>query len=309
MNWRRLAAFAAVSLFATAGVAADPPDAKQLQAAISASAELFAKAFTDRDAAALALLFTPEAECIDSDGTVFHGRKAIEAEYAARFAVAPKGAMTIAVTSIRPIAAGVVVEEGVSTFRPAAAEGVASRTRYTALHIHQSDDSWLVASVRELSEPEVSSHDRLQELAWLVGKWREDSGGRSLDTEWTWSEDGNALVSRFTLRGVDPKSRSGTHRVGWDAERKQFRSWVFDADGGAGEGWWARGADGSWSVPMHGVNAAGTRVSSVLTYVRDGVDTLTIAQQQRIVGDESLPAISSRVVRQPPQPTVPAAKK
>ena len=49
---------------------------------------------------------------------------------------------------------------------------------------------------------------------------------------------------------------SGTQQVGWDPIRQQIRSWVFDADGGYGEGIWS--LEGTlWMVQARGVHADG----------------------------------------------------
>ena len=39
----------------------------------------------------------------------------------------------------------------------------------------------------------------------------------------------------------------GTQRIGWDPLTKQFKSWVFDANGGYGEGLWMRQGD-QWVI-------------------------------------------------------------
>jgi uncharacterized protein (TIGR02246 family) len=275
--------------------------AEALQAAVTQSANRYTEAFAKQDAQAIAALFTKEAEYIDASGTIFHGRDAIEAELIATFAAGAHGTIDIELISIRPIADGLVVEDGVSTFR-AKDNGTSTHTRYTALHLRQSDGSWLMASVRQLDEPTTSAHDRLTSLAWLLGRWREEQSGSVVTSEWAWTEDGNALVSQFSMRDAHDHVKTGTHRVGWDAERKQFRSWIFDATGAFADGWWTLADNDLWSVSLHGVDAEGARVATLLTYARDGADTLVITQDQRTRGGATLPSISSRVVRQPPAP-------
>ncbi len=283
------------------------PDATDLQKIVTAAADQFAKAFEARDAKMLAALFTVEAEYIDGDETVFHGRSAIEAEYTASFATDPAGTLDIDLLSIRPIAAGVLVEDGLSSFRPKAS-GPSVQTRYTATHVKQADGTWLLASVRELGSPIMTPHDRLEVLAWLVGRWREDVDGSVINTEWKWTEDGNFLVSDFSVKRLGDTEWKGTHRVGWDAERKQFRSWVFDSAGGAAEGSWCANEDGGWSVTITGIDPEGVRVSSVLSYLADGADAIVVAQEQRVRGGVTLPGTSHRVVRQPPTPGSAAPK-
>lgn len=276
-------------------------DAAALQAVVEQAVERFSQAFKDRDPKALAELFTPEGEYVDTLGTVFHGRGVIEAEYASTFQVTPPGEIEVEIISIRPIAQGVFVEEGVATFHPTEEEAV-SRTRYAATHVKQTDGTWLLASLREWDSPDLTPHDRLKTLSWLEGAWREEVGGTSVRTEWKWSEDGNFLISEFSIRDSQGISLKGTQRIGWDGERRQFRSWVFDSTGGSAEGWWAEGNDGTWSVQLSGVDAHGARTSGMLTYFHDGGDGLVVTQEQRTRGGIHLPSITHRIVRQPPLP-------
>jgi len=291
---------------ATDAVAADP-DKAAIEASVAQAVDRYEKAFKARDAKAIAALFTPEAEYVDSLGTVFHGRDAIEGEYVANFQVDPPGTIDIEVVSIRPISAGVVIEDGISTFRAEKNEAVTkgaagSQVRYSAMHVRQADGTWLMASVRELDAPVVTPHGRLQALAWLEGNWREELEGTVVETTWKWSEDGNFLLSEFSVKRSGQIQMKGTHRLGWDAERKQFRSWIFDSTGGAADGWWSAVDEGAWSVQLSGVDTSGARISSLATYLRDGADAIVISQEQRSRGGLSLPGNTHRVVRQPPAP-------
>lgn len=301
-------ALLAVGLLSGSTVYAADKQAEALQKTVVEAGEKFAKAFAQQDAKAIAALFTEEAEYVDEAGTVFHGRGAIEDEFTADFAAAPAGSIALELLSIRPIAEGVVVEEGVTTFTPKE-DGQTRHTRYTATHVRQKNGSWLLASVRELEAGAMTPHERLKALGWLIGTWHEEVDGTTISTKWDWSEDGNFLLSEFTIRRTGETVAQGTHRVGWDAERQQFRSWVFRATGAAGEGWWRVNEDGSWTVNLTVIDVSGVRSSSLVTYERDGRDTLVVTQAQIVHGGESLPGSSHRVVRQPPQPQSAAKKK
>jgi uncharacterized protein (TIGR02246 family) len=302
MSLRLMAMLSVLFLVVLACRAADNDAERQaLHAVVSKSAERYVKAFADRDAKALAALFTPEAEYVDASGVIFHGRAAIEAEYSASFQSDPPGKIGIELISIRPIAAGLVVEDGISTFTPKEGD-LTSQIRYTATHVKLANGTWLIASIRELETGRMSPHDRLQALAWLVGKWHEEVKGSVITTEWKWSDDRNYLLGEFSIRHLQGSEWSGTQRIGWDAERNQFRSWIFQSTGAALDGWWRSADDGVWSVSLSGVDADGVRSSTVMSYERDTANSLVISQTQRVRGGESLPAQSHRVVRQPPTP-------
>lgn len=288
-----------VLLFASRPAVAAVEDAATLKKVVAESAKKYEEAFAASDAVALAALFTPEAEYVDASGVIFHGRAAIQAEFAASFEAGVKGKLEIAVTSIRPIADGVVVEEGATTFRPTG-DGQVSQSRYVALHVRGAEGGWLLAAVRELSPPELSPQEQLKSLAWLAGDWREEVAGSVVKTSWRKSDDGVALLGQFTMKDARGETRSGTHRIGWDPERKQFRSWIFESTGGFLEGWWTPNLDGTWTVQLHGTDDEGVRISGAITYSREGADRLTIAQTSRTRGGIGLPPEAHKVVRQPP---------
>lgn len=292
---------------AARAVAADPAVAA-VEKVVADSAARYTELFAKQDAAGIAALFTPEAEYVDATGTVFHGRAAIQAEMAESFRVGPAGTISIEVVSIRPIAEGLIVEEGGSTFTPNDG-GAISQTRYVALHHRQSDGAWLMAGVRELAPADLTPHERLKDLAWLIGDWREEVAGGVTKTSWNWSDDGVALIANFSTRNPEGAEFSGTHRVGWDAERKLFRSWVFDSTGGFADGWWSPEADGTWSVRLVGADADGARLATTLVYAADGAENLSITQRDRTRGGEALPPITVRVVRTPPLPGSATPKK
>lgn len=287
---------------------ADEPDsaAPALEKLVVEAAGRFEKAFAARDPQAIGKLFTEEAEYVDASGLVLHGRDAITAEYTAHFEVSPPGAISVEIVAIRPVAKGVLTEEGVSTFEAPDA-GPTTQTRYTATHVRQEDGTWLIASLRELEDAVMTPHERLKRLGWLIGAWQEEDEATIVRTTWKWSDNENFLLSEFSAREGETVLLEGTHRIGWDAERKQFRSWIFDSNGGAVDGWWTEGDDGVWRVRLSGVDAEGERVQTTATYFRDGADAIVISQEDRSEGSLQLPGSSHRVVRQPPGPQTAAA--
>ena len=83
MKLHRLSVLALLSLGVVLGSlkAQSPSSAKtdpDLEA-VKATAQQYIKAFEERDASALAKLFTEEGEFVDGSDNVVHGRKAIDA--------------------------------------------------------------------------------------------------------------------------------------------------------------------------------------------------------------------------------------
>lgn len=294
----------------TGSACADEPESKSPQQVVEDSAALYIKAFEARDAEAISSLFTEDAEYVDAEGVVFHGRSTIENELAISFEVSPPGQLSLLLTSIRPIADQVIVEEGVSVFtvkEEGDDEATTSRVPYTATHVRQVDGSWKIASVRELSQAEMSPHDQLQALSWLLGAWHEDVDGMIISTEWKWAENNNFLVGEFEIRRSIGRTLTGTHRIGWDAERRQFRSWIFESNGAAFDGWWRANEDGSWSLDTSGVDAQGVRRSSSTTYARDGDNAIIVILEHQVVDGESRGGSAHRIVRKPPPAKINAA--
>jgi hypothetical protein len=83
--------------------------------------------------------------------------------------------------------------------------------------------------------------------------------------------------------------------VGWDPALKQIRSWVFDSDGGFGEGIWEKRGD-RWIVKSKATLPDGRQGS--FTSVLRPLDENSFAWQKltRIVDGEILPNIDEVVI-------------
>lgn len=275
-------------------------DAAELEAIVNKSSEQYIKAFNARNPEDLVALFTPAAEYVDGSGVVFHGHDAILAEFTAFFESTVAGELLIDVTSIRPVADSVIIEEGTSEFRPEN-DGPISFVSYTATHVKQADGGWKLASVRELSEPVRPLREQLKRLRWLIGGWRDESPDAVVDISWRWSDDGNFLLGTFDTKFEGQAARQGSHRIGWDAERQQFRSWIFTTTGVFAEGVWLE-RDGVWEVALSATLPDGTLSSGTIVYERDGEDALIVSQVKRQAAGEPLPDLQARMVRTPPPP-------
>jgi uncharacterized protein (TIGR02246 family) len=262
--------------------------------------EAFVKAFDSGDANALAALFTEDAESVDEDGTVVQGRSAIAQQFAQVFASNPGGKIKISVDSLRFLGPDVAKEEGRCTITPGDG-GPPETDRYTALYVKQ-DGRWLQSYVREHADQEISPHDRLKELEWLVGEWVDESPTAVIATTCRWSDDKNYLLRLYDIKVAGKVAMSGTQRIGWDPVSGQIKSWVFDSQGGHSEGLWSR--DGNrWVVKLSGPLRDGKIYSetNVITFVNK--DMSQWKSVDRTVGGEVVPDIPEFVlVRKPPSP-------
>ena len=132
-------------------------------------------------------------------------------------------------------------------------------TRYTVVYI-KNDGQWLQSAVRDEVAHDLTPHDRLKELEWLVGEWINESQDAIVQTTCKWADDGNFLIREFTMKTHGQPVLSGTQRIGWDPVRGQFKTWIFDTEGGFGEGYWTRNGD-QWVIKAEGVRQDGRHAS------------------------------------------------
>ncbi len=161
---------------------------------------------------------------------------------------------------------------------------------------------WLLGSVREIPDKELTAHEHLKELEWLVGDWVEETEDAVVNSSVAWTDNGNFLLRSFDVRVKGKPALTGTQRIGWDPLTKQIKSWVFDANGGYGEGLWMREGD-QWIIKATGVRSDGrvATATQVLTYVNK--DKLRWKSIDRTLGSEISQDIDEIVmVRKPPQP-------
>ena len=270
---RRLFATSTGALFLlslSAGLQAQDKNAKQVEvdparkkaqaveAAIVETAEQFVEAFNKKDADAVAALFAEKAEYIDADGASVEGRKAIGELFQRGFEASPETQIAMFVDRVRTVGDKIAIEDGYSIVsRPG---GVPSRARYTVIHVREGR-AWKIHRVEENQAGDPTPNERLQQLTWMLGSWIDERPDSVISTNCYWGEGGSYLIRSFEIRSEGEVVQAGTSRVGWDPLHKQFRSWVFDSDGGYATGLWTQ-VDSRWIIKMQGVLSDGSTASS-----------------------------------------------
>jgi uncharacterized protein (TIGR02246 family) len=293
----------ALVLSAGLATAAEPPAMSPDELAVRENAGRYAEAFNAGDAKALAAMWAPEAVYVDSDtGTELKGRAAIEAHFTAQLA-GPRPTIAVDVTSVRFVTPDVAMEDGVVHI--AAADGAMTDTSYSAVSVKK-DGKWLLDSVRETTlPPPPTSFDHLQPLAWLVGEWVDGDDANAVHSMYRWSAEGAFLTNTFTAiteGGIDLR---GTQIIGWDPSEQRIRSWVFDSDGGFGEGAWTQEGD-RWVVQSTSTLPDGRKGSAINVYQRLDDNSFSWKSTARHAGDEILPN-SDEVLVQRVVPTMQSA--
>jgi uncharacterized protein (TIGR02246 family) len=280
--------------------APEPVTRSEDDKAIRAGIEAFSQAFQKNDARTIAAMFTEDGEAVDLEGGTIQGRAALEEHYLSRFAEMPDRKLETRIESIKYLAPGIARETGRTQVLSSDGATV-SNGRYTAIRIKR-DGRWLIASVREIADKDISHHERLKELDWLVGDWVAETEEAVVLTSVAWTDEGSFLLRSFDVRIKGKPALTGTQRIGWDPLAKQIKSWVFDSRGGYGEGLWTSAGD-QWVIKATGVRPEGRAASAtqILTYVNK--DKLRWKSIDRTLGDEIVPEIEEIVmVRKPPQP-------
>ena len=161
-----------------ASAASPAPASAADEKAIRATADAFVKAFNAGDAKAIGALWAPDAEYTDESGQSFHGRAAIEKEYADLFKEHPGATMTVTIESIRFLGPDTAVEKGVAKVKLPKGDA-ATGARYTVVHAKR-DGKWTMVVGRDDRYVPESNEEYLKGLEWLIGDWTLDAKDRPL---------------------------------------------------------------------------------------------------------------------------------
>jgi uncharacterized protein (TIGR02246 family) len=259
------------------------------EAAIHKAVESYVAAFNQGDAKALAAMWSPEAVYTNPlSGEQVVGREAIEKQFAAIFANAKGAKLEAKTDSIQFVSPSVAVEHGTAkVLRP---DQAPEESQYTAVYVKR-DAQWLLDRVTEEDVVVVPAHhEQLKELEWMIGRWVDQDDDATVVTECNWTRNNTFIARSFTIHIRDRLDMAGMQIIGWDPATKQIRSWVFDSDGGFGQGTWKKKGN-RWYVQQTGVLPDGRKSSSVniVTYVDD--KACTLQSVNRTVGGELLPNI------------------
>jgi uncharacterized protein (TIGR02246 family) len=288
----------------TASVAAEnssPGAQKTPQATVQSSPEYqeaedqfrkYQDAYDRGDAKALASFYAEDIDYIDQDGAETKGRGEMEKLFTEYFQASPGAKIAITIEELKQLTADVQVDRGVATVT--STSGLANSTRYVAV-VAKRNDGWKICQLTETAAPAPTAYSQLEALRWLIGNWENKDADQTVETKVEWAGDKNFLVRTFKLRGAEEAETDGWEIVGWDPDRQQIRSWIFDSNGGFGESSWSYDG-GHWLIRGSNVLPDGSRstAENVLTKVDD--TKFTWESQNRTLDGESQPAVSKIVV-------------
>lgn len=277
--------FLGVTYVAVQGKAAAGPDREADKQAIDKLSKEMIQAFNNRDAAAIAANWTTDGEYIRNDGAPTRGRDAIQKGYADFFKTL-KGKSTVEVQTdnLRFPSADTAFSEVTLRLRNEQGDLIGSSWRNTLLV--REEGKWKVAMVREWDRDNALD-DGLKDLAWLIGTWRMDSKDQDVTTTYEWDENKTFIRGKYSVKREGKAAESGMQMFGKDNAEGGIRSWIFQSDGGFGDGLWTR--DGKkWTIDFQGVTADGKKLSATVVYVHVDADTYTWQSVQQTVDGQPI---------------------
>jgi uncharacterized protein (TIGR02246 family) len=265
------------------------PAAGTEESAIRATIDSYVAAYNRGDAKAVAAHWAESGEWISPSGERFRGKRAIEKEMESLFREEKGAHIEVINPSVRMVSPEVAIEEG--TVRVIHPSEPPTESTYLAVDVKEGG-KWKLNTVRETDVPETpAASSQLQELAWLVGAWVDDSPEVNSTATIAWTKNKTFLTYAFkmTTPGADD-DLEGTQVIGWDAAAGTIRSWMFDSDGGFGEGTWSQ-HDNSWVVKFNQVLPDGRKASATNIYTIVDGSTFTWKSIGRKLDGQFMPNI------------------
>jgi uncharacterized protein (TIGR02246 family) len=285
-------------------VAAAPASAKTAAAenSVRETVAAYIGAYNQKDAAKLVEFFTADGTLIDSENIATRGREAIAQEFSEGFAERSSYTLQAKIDRIRQITPDVAQAEGVA--RLVSPKEATIANQFVVLLTRQGD-AWKIVEIREypaLAES-IPPYERLKELEWMVGEWVDESEDVQVSTTVRWGQGKGFLVREYSVQVKGEPATSGLMIIAWDPQTEQIKSWIFNADGGRGEGSWTRVTDNQWVVKAQGSTGDGRPTSATQLIGLVNKDAVKTSSTDRIIGGEIARDIEDIImVRKPPLP-------
>jgi len=241
------------------------------------------QAFNNKDAAALAANWTEDAEYSRNDDVPFRGRAAIEKGYADYFkTLKGKPKVEVQLDGLRFPSRDSAYSEVTLRLKNGEGEVIASSWRNTLLV--REDGQWKVAIVSEWDRDEAADVS-LKELEWLIGTWQASNKEREVTTTYEWDENKAFIRGKYTVKEGAKVVEAGTQMITKDNAEGAIRSWVFQSDGGFGDGLWTREGK-KWTVDLSGVTASGSTLEATTIYIHLDANTFTWQAVDQLIDGE-----------------------
>jgi uncharacterized protein (TIGR02246 family) len=270
----------------------------------------YVAAYNQKDAAKLVEFFTADGTLIDSENVATRGRQAIAQDFSEAFDEPSTYTLHAPVERVRLITADVAQAEGIARLLSPKEPSIAKQ--FVVL-LARKGDAWKIVEIRDYPAPaeSVTPYERLKELEWMVGEWVDESDDARVSSSVRWGQGKAYLVRDYSVQVKGEPETGGLMVIALDPQTDQIKSWIFNADGGRGEGTWTRAADNQWVVKAHGSTGDGRPTSATQLISLVNKDAVKTSSTDRVVGGEIARDIEDIfMVRKPlaPGAKLPAAK-
>jgi uncharacterized protein (TIGR02246 family) len=281
----------ALALFAlaTAAIAQDKQPTEAEKTA-KTQADAYAAAFNKGDAKQLAAMYAEDAQYTSDAGNTIIGRADVQKGLSQYFAKNKSAKLDLQIESARFLTPDVLVEKGFATVGD-------ETTRYVCNYVKK-DGTWLISELVESKLPPLDAAAlALEEISWMVGSWKDNSPGIEVATTVAWTKNKHFLRRSISVTREGENTIEATEIIGYDPIAGMLRSWVFDSEGGFGEGTWTHEGN-KWleSFKSTGPDGSTTTSQHVITFFDNDKYTWESINRQR--DGEALPNLDKiEVVR------------
>ena len=251
--------------------------------------QAYVDAFNQHNADALANFLSDDALYVNPEtGSTIEGRQAIKENYEDLFSNSSNAQLKVQIDSIRFPAKDHAIERGIATVTVPGEQDTESSF---IVHFSKTNGAWKITRISEEDIVEPPSHyENLKALEWLIGTWVDENEDSTVKLDYQWDDNKNFIVLNYSVAVHGRKENDGQQYIGWDEFKKAFRSWLFDSNGGVGEGTWHKKGD-KWVVDSAFTNSDGTRASATNTYTMLTNDSFSWESINREVDGEIMPNI------------------
>jgi ketosteroid isomerase-like protein len=156
------------------------------------------------------------------------------------------------------------------------------------INLLNQNGKWYINEIREIEvapPPPIYAH--LKELEWLLGNWKDKDQDVTITFANRWDKYKNFIIQNFKMDILGSEALEGIQIIGWDPVDKKIISWVFDSDGGYGEGEWSN-QNKDWQVTFDYVLSNGDKGTATNIYSNINDKTYTYSSVDRSVNEEPL---------------------
>jgi uncharacterized protein (TIGR02246 family) len=249
-------ALVAGATFAISAADNDKP-ASGDEGALRAACAAYVDAVNKGDVDAVVSLWAEDADYVTDSGDRVEGHPALKKMFEGHLQTMKGKKLGFEIKSLRLIAPGVAIEDGLATVASDDPDETSTGTRYSAVW-KRVGDKWLISSVRDLGDtgPAAKQASPLKGLQWLVGDWHSETDDVSVHLNGAMVLENSFLKQKFDVKPKEGDGFSIITMVGWDPTNQQIRSWYFDSRGGFGDGYWTQDGN-AWTISSTGAIADG----------------------------------------------------